>query len=271
MDLELKGKVACVTGAGQGVGRRIALDLATEGARVIVNDLFEDRARAVCSEISAAGGWAEPMPVDVASRQEVSLALVRAAAAAGGPVQVLVNNAGIPPRRREAGGMPPLFSEMPPEDWNELVDINLYGTLNFCHAVLPGMRLAGGGRIVSIISEAGRIGEARLAVYSAAKAAMLGFTKALAQEVGRDCINVNVVALGAVSHEGIKAGALRPDATPENDERLAKMLNAYPIARGLRRLCRPEDVSGMVLFLASSRASFITGQSIGVSGGYAMP
>ena len=126
------------------------------------------------------------------------------------------------------------------------------------------------GKIVSIMSEAGRVGEAHLAVYSGAKAAILGFSKAIAQEHGRDCINVNVIALGAVSHEGIKDGALAPSSTPENNERLAKMLKAYPISRGLNRLARPEDVSGMVAFLASDRAAFITGQSIGVSGGYTM-
>lgn len=132
------------------------------------------------------------------------------------------------------------------------------------------MRDRGGGWIISIMSEAGRLGEARMAVYSGAKAAMLGFSKALAREHGRDRINVNVIALGAVSHEGIRSGALSPSATPENDERLAKMLNAYPIARGLKRLCRPEDISGMVAFLASERAAYVTGQSIGVSGGFAM-
>jgi NAD(P)-dependent dehydrogenase (short-subunit alcohol dehydrogenase family) len=107
-------------------------------------------------------------------------------------------------------------------------------------------------------------------VYSGAKAAMLGFAKAIAREHGGDCINVNVIALGAVSHEGIREGALSPEATPENNERLGKMLNAYPVSRGLRRLARPEDVSGMVCLLASDRAAYITGQSIGISGGFVM-
>ena len=120
------------------------------------------------------------------------------------------------------------------------------------------------------MSEAGRLGEARLAVYGGAKAAILGFSKSIARELARDCINVNVVALGAVSHEGIKAGALSPGATPANDERLAKMLKAYPISRGLQRLATPQDVSGMVMLLASPRGAFITGQSVGVSGGFAM-
>ena len=159
---------------------------------------------------------------------------------------------------------------MPIEDWCKVVDLNVYGVMYCCRAVLPGMRAKGGGKIVSIMSEAGRIGEAGLAVYSGAKAAILGFSKAIAREHGRDSINVNVVALGAVSHEGIANGALHPDATPENDERLKKMLKVYPIARGLNRLSRPEDVSGAVLYLASSRADYVTGQSLGVSGGYAM-
>ena len=126
------------------------------------------------------------------------------------------------------------------------------------------------GRIVNIISEAGRIGEANMAVYSGAKAAIAGFGKALAREHGRHAITVNSIALGAVSHAGIKDGPLRVDATVENDERLPKMLNVYPIAKGVGRLSRPEDVSGVVAFLASDRALFVTGQTLGASGGFAM-
>jgi 2-hydroxycyclohexanecarboxyl-CoA dehydrogenase len=142
--------------------------------------------------------------------------------------------------------------------------------LHCCNRVLPAMRERRWGRIVSIMSEAGRAGEARLAVYSGAKAAMRGFTMAIAQEHGRDGITANTVALGAVSHEGITSGPLAPTAHPETDERLGKMLNAYPVARGLRRLCRPEDIAPMVCLLASDRAAWVTGQSIGVSGGFHM-
>jgi len=151
-----------------------------------------------------------------------------------------------------------------------MFQVHVMGSWYCTRAVLPGMKARRWGKIVNIMSEAGRAGEARLAVYSGAKAAMLGFAKAIAQEHGRDCINVNTVALGAVSHEGIKAGPLSPAATPENDERLGKMLGAYPIARGLQRLSRPEDVAPMVCLLASDRAAYITGQSIGISGGYVM-
>jgi NAD(P)-dependent dehydrogenase (short-subunit alcohol dehydrogenase family) len=126
------------------------------------------------------------------------------------------------------------------------------------------------GRITNIISEAGRIGEANMAVYSGAKAAIGGFAKALAREHGRHAITVNSVALGAVSHEGIKDGPLNINATVENNELLKKMLNVYPISKGVGRLSRPGDISGVVAFLASGQALFVTGQTLGASGGFVM-
>ncbi len=270
MDLGLKDKVALVTGAGQGVGRRIAIDFAAEGARVLVNDLFPERAEAVAQEIRAAGGVAFAAAADITDAAQVERMVAEGAKQAGAPVSILVNNAGIIPERRAKGGMAPTFLETGVEDWKKIIDLNVYGMLHCCKAVLPAMREQKWGRIVSIISEAGRAGEGRLAVYSGAKAAMLGFSKAIAQEHGRDRITVNCVALGAVSHEGIKSGPLAPDATPETNERLSKMLGAYPVARGLQRLSRPEDISAQVLVLASERAAYTTGQSIGVSGGFVM-
>jgi 3-oxoacyl-[acyl-carrier protein] reductase len=269
MDLHLTGKVALVTGGGQGVGRRICMELAAEGARVAVNDLFPERAAAVAGEIREAGGEALAVPADITSMEAVQ-AMVELVRDKLGPVDVLVNNAGIVPERREKGGMPPTFLEMPYDDWRKVIDLNVYGTMHCCRAVLPDMVARHGGRIISIMSEAGRLGEARLAVYSGAKAAILGFSKAIAREHGRDAINVNVIALGAVSHEGIRNGPLLPSADPETDERLRKMIQAYPIGRGLGRLSRPEDISSAVAFLASDRAAYITGQSLGVSGGFAM-
>lgn len=269
MDLGLKDAVALVTGGGQGVGRAICKELAAEGAVVFVNDLFAERASSVAKEIVKAGGKAHAAAADITDMAQVNRMIADANAKAG-HVTVLVNNAGIAPERREKGGRTPLFLEMPIEDWRKVVDLNVYGTMNCCRAVLPGMKECRRGSIVSIMSEAGRVGEARLAVYSGAKAAILGFSKALAREHGQDCVNVNVVALGAVSHEGIKSGPLNPSATIENDPLLAKMLNAYPISKGRGRLSRADDVASTVAFLASERAAFITGQSIGVSGGFTM-
>ena len=271
MDLGITGRVALVTGAGHGVGRRLALDLAVEGARVVVNDLFAERADCVAAEIVAAGGDAIGIAADVTDVAGVEAMFERAASHFGEPVRILVNNAGIAPERRAKGGLPPTFLNMPVADAEKVVAINLSGTMNCVRAALPGMIAAGGGKIVSIISEAGRQGEYGLAAYSGGKAGISGFSKAIALEHGRDRININMVALGAVAHEGIKSGAATAlDATPENNPRLAKMLKAYPIARGLNRLARPEDVSGAVCFLASTRADFITGQTLGVSGGFVM-
>jgi 2-hydroxycyclohexanecarboxyl-CoA dehydrogenase len=270
MQLGLNGQVALVTGGGQGVGRQICLELAAEGAQVAVNDLFPERAATVAAEITAAGGRAWAAPADITKQDEVEAMAAGAASHFGAPVTVLVNNAGIIPERREKGGRTPPFLDMPIADWAKIVNLNVYGTMHCCHAVLPGMVERRTGRIVNIISEAGRIGEANMAVYSGAKAAIAGFAKALAREHGRHAITVNSVALGAVSHEGIKDGPLSINATVENNELLGKMLGAYPISKGVGRLSRPTDVSGLVAFLASDRALFITGQTIGASGGFTM-
>lgn len=271
MELNLKGRVALVTGGGQGVGRAICKELAAEGVKVVVNDLFAERAEAVAQEIRAAGGEAVSAPADITDSGAVA-AMAAKGREAFGPITILVNNAGVTPERRAKGGMPPTFIETPDREMHSTVELNVYGTMYCCRAVLPDMVSEKWGRIISIASEAGRIGEARLAAYSGAKAAIIGLTKALAKEHGRDRVTANVVVLGAVSHEGIAPGqATSADATPETNERLAKMLNAYPSAKGLGRLSRPEDVSGVVAFLASDRAAFITGQHVGASGGYAMP
>lgn len=270
MKLALEGQVALVTGGGQGVGRQICLELAAEGARVIVNDLFRERAESVANEVESAGGRAFVAPADITIFEQVESMVAQGEKYFDSPVSVLVNNAGIIPERREKGGRTPAFLDMPIEEWSKIVNLNLYGTMHCCRTVLPGMVARKGGRIINIISEAGRIGEANMAVYSGAKAAVAGFGKALAREHGRHAITVNSIALGAVSHSGIKDGPLHADATIENNELLAKMINAYPIAKGVGRLSRPEDISGVVAFLASSRALFITGQTFGVSGGFAM-
>jgi len=267
--LELQSQVALVTGAGQGVGRRIAMELAREGCVVCVNDLFEDRAAKVADEIGAAGGQAMYFAADIRDFSVVT-AMFDAVRGRFGAVDILVNNAGIPPRLREPGVERPLFVDDTPESHAEMVALNLTGTMNCCLVALKAMRENRFGRIVNIISEAARVGEMRLASYSGAKAGVLGLSMALAREHGRDRVTVNCVALGAVAHEGIPAGPLRADATPENDQKLAKMVRKYPAGEGLGRVGRPEDVASAVAFLASKRAEFITGQCLGVSGGFHM-
>ncbi|MCX5590458.1 SDR family NAD(P)-dependent oxidoreductase [Alcaligenes endophyticus] len=269
MNQRLQNKVALVTGAGQGVGRAISLELAQDGAAVIVNDLFSERCDEVAQLIIENGGRAIAAPADITNMDQVET-MVQNAEKTFGYINVLVNNAGIVPERREKGGKTPRFLEMPITDWSKVIDLNLYGSLYCSKSVLPRMVEHKDGKIINIISEAGRVGEANLAVYSAAKGAIAAFGKALAKEHGRDCITVNSVALGAVSHEGIINGPLHPDATPENNEVLKRMLNFYPLAKGLGRVSRPEDISGLIAFLASDRSLFITGQTIGISGGFTM-
>jgi 3-oxoacyl-[acyl-carrier protein] reductase len=268
MDLELEGKVALITGAGQGVGREIAKVLAAEGAKVAVNDLFQEKADKVAKEIKEKGGTASAVVADVTNLDQVK-AMVAKITAELGPVNILVNNAGVPWEVRTGQIKRTLFVESEFAAWKKQIDLNMYGCLNCVHSVLPSMIERREGKIISIISEAGRIGEVNLAVYSGAKAGILGFTKALAREVGRYAINVNCIALGATAHEGTKP-VLNPDATPETDPNLAKILKVYPVGRGLGRIGRPSDAAYAVAYMASPKACFVTGQCLSVSGGFSM-
>ena len=266
MDLRLNGKTALVTGGGQGVGRRIALTLAAEGATVAVNDLVAERVQKVVDEITAAGGKAVAAAFDVTDNAAVLATVERI-----GVIDILVNNAGIIPERRSGEVGLPMFQEQPPSHWAKIVNLNLMGTLSVTHACLQGMVQRRYGKIVTIMSDAGRIGEARYVVYGAAKAAQGGMTRSLAKEVGSQRINVNAVSLSAVAHESPMADFLREDATPETNETLKKALNAYPIGKGLGRLTRPQDAANTVAFLVSDASEYITGQILSVNGGYAMP
>ncbi len=268
MELELKGKVALITGAGQGVGRGIAQILAGEGVKVAVNDLFQEKADKVAREMKEKGGTAIGVQADITDLDQVKN-MVSKINAELGPVNILVNNAGVPWEVRSGQIKRTVFVESQTILWKKQIDLNMYGMLNCTHTVLPSMIEKKEGKIISIISEAGRIGEANLAVYSGAKAGILGFTKALAREVGRYCINVNCVAIGATAHEGTKP-ILDPDATPETDPNLQKMLKVYPLGRGLGRIGRPYDAGYAVAFLVSPRAAFVTGQCLSVSGGFSM-
>ena len=246
MDLGLGGKVAMVTGGGSGIGEAIALRLAAEGATVVSADLNGGNAEATAAK---AGPPAEGVALDVASFDQAK-AVVGGIVDRHGRLDVLVNCAG-------AWRIGP-FLDAPPEDWAFEVDTNLMGTINCTRAALDPMVAQGGGKIVNISSDAGRIGEFRQAVYSGAKAGIIGFSKAVAREVGRSGIHVNVVCPGYTKTPGT-AGQI----DPELEARIAK---GYP----LRKLGLPDDVAKMAVFLASDGASHVTGQTISVSGGYSM-
>ncbi len=266
MDLGLKGKVAIVTGAGRHIGRQIALTLAQEGARVVVNDYYEERAKEVAEEIEAAGGEAMGVRADVTNAEEVN-ELVKKVIDKYGRVDILVNNAGIMPM--EAGAQPTgllTFAEMDRKAWDDSFDVCMYGAMNCTREVIEGMINQKYGKILNILSDAGRVGEPRMTAYSAAKAGIGGFTKALAKEVGRYCINVNCVSLGATPSPSTEA--LIP--TEQREERMKATLRVYPMGRGLERLGEPSDAANAVAFLVSDAAAWITGQILSVSGGYSM-
>ncbi|MCC8967464.1 SDR family oxidoreductase [Bradyrhizobium sp. Pear76] len=255
--LDLNGKVTLITGAGQGVGRQIALHFAAHNAAgIVVNDYFLDRAEQVAREINAAGGKAIAVQADVTDLASVK-AMVGKAEQAFGPIDVLVNNAGNAGATPDPDARKP-FWETGPDVWNSFIGVNLYGVINCASACVPQMIERKGGRIVTIISDAGRAGEAGLEVYSAAKAGAAGFTRAVARSLGRHNITANCVAIAATLTPAIEA---RLKANPEMQK---KMMEKYVI----RRPGLPCDVANMVLFLASDASAWITGQTYPVNGGF---
>jgi 3-oxoacyl-[acyl-carrier protein] reductase len=254
--LNLTGRTVLVTGAGQGVGRQVALHCAGHGASVVVNDYHSDRSEAVAAEITGTGGRALGLAGDVTDFDGV-LAMVDQAERSLGPIDVLVNNAGNAGPTDDPMAPAPPFWETGPKDWEPWLGTNLYGVLHTTRAVLPGMVERGYGRVVSVISDAGRVGEPNLVVYGGAKAGAAGFSRGLAKAVGRYNITVNCVALSSMNTPGVASAVADPAV-------LKKILSNYVI----RRLGEPGDAANMVLFLASDAASWITGQTYPVNGGY---
>ncbi len=261
MDLGIKDRVAVVTGAGRGIGRQICLTLGQEGAKVAVNDVFQERADAVAEEIRRAGGQALGVVADVTDLEAVT-AMVSRIADEWGAVDILVNNAGLPVSEgSQDAAAGPFFSRSDRAQWDRTMGLITYGALNCSRAVVEGMSERCWGRIISIISDAGRVGEPRLAAYSLAKAGVVGFSKALAKEMGRYCVTVNCVS----------PGTTETDATAEwIQEQGERIMRQYPLAKGLNRLGQPADIADAVAFLASQRAEWITGQVLSVNGGYSM-
>jgi len=264
MELNLAGKSVVVTGGGSNIGRAIGLAFARERVNLTIAEIDEGQGKKVAAEAERGGAAsAAVIRTDVTKWDSVQ-AMVRAVEERHGRVDVLVNNVGWTHDR--------LFIEKTREEWDKEVQLNLWGMINCTRAVLDGMIARQSGAVVSMGSDAGRMGEFREAVYGACKAGVIALSKSLAREVGRHGIRLNVVCPGMTmpdSDEEIgglsmwAAEANRAWGTPEMRARIAKV---YP----LRRIGRPEDVAGAVVFLASEAASFITGQTLSVSGGYTM-
>ncbi|TCK26358.1 SDR family NAD(P)-dependent oxidoreductase [Pseudonocardia endophytica] len=256
--LSLSGRTVLVTGAGQGVGRQTALLAAAHGATVVVNDYHLDRAEAVHAEITEAGGTALAVRCDVTALDEITDMVERAEAAVG-TIDVLVNNAGNAGPAQDPMATAPPFWETGPKDWEPWMGTSYFGVLNCSRAVLPGMVERRYGRVVTVISDAGRVGDPNLVVYGGAKAGAAGFSRGLARATGRYGVTVNCVALSAIRTPGVATATA-------NDALVAAMLKQYVI----RRLGEPSDAANMILFLASDAASWITGQTYPVNGGFSL-
>jgi 2-hydroxycyclohexanecarboxyl-CoA dehydrogenase len=243
--MRLEGRKALVTGGASGIGAAIAARLAAEGAEVWVGDIDVAGAERVAGELSG-----HPIELDV-----TDIDSAKAAVEAVGDLALLVSNAGAD----EFG----FFTYTTPEQWRRVLDVNLGGVLNCTHAALPGMQQAGYGRIVSISSEAGRVGSKGSAVYSAAKGGIIAFMKAIARENARYGITANSVAPGPIETP-LLMGA------KEFGEIGEKVIETMKESTQMKRLGQPDEVAAAVAFLVSDDATYVTGETLGVSGGLGM-
>ena len=246
--MKLNDKVAVVTGAASGIGQATAEDLAEAGARVIVADIARDKGEAVAASIRQKGQKADFIQLDVTDDGSVT-AFAEAVLAKYGAVDVLVNGAG--------WGRTQPFWEMPFDVWNKIVALNLVGPMKLVKAFLPKMMERTSGKIVNVSSDAGRVGSLGETVYSGAKGGLIAFTKSLAREVARYNINVNCVCPG-------------PTETPLLFAVPEKHLEAFKKVIPFRRFGKPREIADAILFFASSRSDYITGQVLSVSGGLTM-
>ncbi|HRM68405.1 SDR family NAD(P)-dependent oxidoreductase [Thauera phenylacetica] len=247
--MRLEGKTAVVTGGASGIGRATAETLAAAGAHVVIGDLDQDKGATVAAAIRDGGGKASYFSLDVTSQDSVG-AFARSVETQGLEVDIVVNVAGW-------GKIQP-FMENSPDFWRKVIDLNLLGPVLVTHAFLGGMIARGrGGKVVTVASDAGRVGSSGETVYSGAKGGAIAFGKALAREMARYKINVNSVCPG-------------PTDTPLLAAVPEKHQEAFVKATPMRRLGKPKEIADAVLFFASSDSDFITGQVLSVSGGMTM-
>ncbi len=249
-----EGRVAIVTGAAHGIGRVYAERLSAEGAQVVIADLDKEGSEGVAKSITSSGGQAIGVECDVSDEESVA-AMVKATVDAYGKIDVLINNAGIMTvvAMSRVG-----FEEITRAEWDKMMNVNVAGTWIVCKAVVPEMRKNGYGKIVNISSGTVFKGAPTRVHYVASKAAVIGFTRTLAREIGGDNITVNCIAPGATLSE--------EDPSAEIIELREKKLGE----RAIRRVQMPEDIAGAMAFLASEDSDFITGQTLVVDGGAAM-
>ena len=243
-------KAVVVTGAARGIGRAIAGRLAADGLAVALWDVDRAGAESAVAEI---GGHGVGIACDITDRASVARAVEETRAKIGAP-WALVNNAGVDRMS--------LFKDSKPDDWELIVRVNLFGTLNCTHALVGGMIEAKAGRIVCISSDAGRVGSTGEVVYAASKAAVVGFAKGLAREVARYGITVNAICPGPTDTElldQVRRG-------PNGDRIIDAMIRAVPLGR----VAVPDDIAGVVAFFLGDDAGYVTGQTLSVSGGLTM-
>lgn len=265
-EMRLKGKIALVTGAGSGLGKATAQVFAREGARVVVVDISQRRAEAVAAEIngSARRKKALALRADVAKKEEVETC-VAAARKRFGPITILVNNAGIAQIKH--------FLDISPEEWQRMLDVHMKGTFLVTQAVLPDMLAAKWGRVINTASVAGMQGGPQNAHYAAAKAAIIGFTRSLAQEFARSGITVNAVAPGLIDNivQAVQGQAQGSTVAGNISSTTAEQVMQYFLRRiPMRQLGRPLDIAYAHLYLASDDAAYVTGQVLSPNGGYVM-